>query len=82
MNTAVITDINDIWGSANFANKITPASAHQVFWFTFRNMRSLIGDPQDFINNYLGGITPDAPAYTFTGCINLTNYATLHANWK
>ena len=96
--TDITTDINDIWGGANFAGKITaqnitaldsggicqvdlPGSYNGTFCGTFHNMTSLGGSAQTFIDTYLGGITPDFRAYTFSGT-QVSDLSSLHANWK
>jgi len=76
------TDINTIWGSANFAGKVTAANAADVFIGTFYDMPSLTGAAQTFINTKLGGINPTSAAVTFGGSTGITDLATLHANWK
>jgi len=81
MNTTTMTDINSIWGGANFGGKITTANAQNVFNQTFRNMRSLTGAAQTFINNYVGGVNPASRAYTFDGT-SVTDLASLPTNWR
>ena len=81
------TDINAIWGSADFKGKITPANVggadpNAVFLGTFFSMTSLTGNAQTFINTKLGGITPSTSARTFYNCTKLADYAALHTNWK
>lgn len=83
-NTSSGTDINSIWGGANFGGRVTAANAggtSGVFYNTFNNMRSLTGQAQIFIDNYLGGINPTTRASTFAGT-QVTDLASLDANWK
>jgi hypothetical protein len=78
------TDVNDIWGNANFAGKVTAANAgggSGVFFQTFYQMPSLVGTAQTFIDDKLGGIVPDVDASTFYGT-SVSDLASLAANWK
>ncbi|MFV0485283.1 MAG: IPT/TIG domain-containing protein [Candidatus Saccharimonadales bacterium] len=75
------TDINSIWGTADFAGKITSSNASGIFFSTFYNMTSLVGSAQTFIDGYLGGINPDSQAATF-GNTSISDYATINSNWK
>jgi hypothetical protein len=75
------TDVNDIWGSANFAGKVTADNANSVFYYTFDGMKSLIGTAQAFIDNYLGGVVPAAPARTFINT-SVDDLSALAANWQ
>jgi len=88
MNTTPTTDINTIWGSANFAGKITSANVATTTWVctgtfsaTFYNMRSLTGTAQTFISGKLSGITPALSAMTFRNT-QVTDYATIGGNWR
>ena len=88
-NTSASTDINSIWGNANFAGRVTATNVagasgsetsgvfYQTFWWT----RSLTGTAQTFINTKLGGITPTYSAQTFTGT-QVSDLGSLNANWK
>jgi hypothetical protein len=84
-NTTPSTDISAIWGTANLAGKITAANAGTVSGSTlsntFRDVRSVTGSAQTFINNYLGGITPTSRALTFTNT-SVTDLNTIDANWR
>ena len=84
-NTAPLTDINAIWGNANFAGTVTAANAggptSGTFYGTFSSMRSLTGAAQTFINNKLGGVIPDVPAQTFTNT-QITDSALIDPNWR
>lgn len=83
-NTTPTTDINDIWGTANFAGRFTAANTGGfmgAFYQTFYNVPSITGLAQTFITNKLGGITPSSRAYTFTST-NVTDLAAIPANWK
>jgi hypothetical protein len=79
--TTVGTDVNNIWGSANFAGKVTSDNAANVFLQTFYQMPSLGGVAQTFITNKLGGITPSSSAQTFTGT-QVSDLSSLASNWK
>jgi len=81
MNNTPSSDISLVWGDANLAGAITAANASSMLSSTFRNVRSLTGSAQTFINNYLGGINPSSRAYTFDGT-QVIDLASLHANWK
>ena len=74
------TDINDIWGNANFST-VTAANAKSVFDHTFYDMPSLTGTAQTFINTKLGGINPNSWAGTFRNT-GVTDLASLDTNWK
>ena len=80
-NTTPTTDINDIWGNANFAGKITSAIARFAFMSTFYNMESLTGTAQTFIDGKLDGVIPNGSTQAFRGT-SVTDLATLDANWK
>lgn len=86
------TDINDIWGNANFAGKVRAnnAGGHSsqtggfegIFYQTFLNMPSLTGSAQTFIDTYLGvNLIPDLSASTFYGT-SVTDRSSLNINWK
>ena len=74
------TDINIIWGNANLSG-ITALDANSAFGSTFYDMLSLTGAAQTFISSKLSFAHPNDNAYTFTGT-NVTDLASLHANWK
>ena len=62
------TDINDLWGNANFADKITPSNAggtDGVFYSTFFAMTELVGVAQNFVSSKLDGIAPAVNSRTF-----------------
>jgi len=80
-NTTPTTDINDIWGNANFAGKITPAGASVDFYYAFYHMRSLTGTAQTFIDSKLGGINPTSRTEAFAGT-SVTDLGLLHGNWR
>ena len=80
-NSTVTTDINDIWGSANFSGKVTSSNASSVFGQTFNSMPSLTGSAQTFITNKLNSVNPSSRAYTFQGT-GVTDLGSLHTNWK
>jgi len=83
-NTTASTDVLSIWTNANFAGKVTQALAGGttgVFYYTFNNARSITGYAQSFVTNKLGGITPAARAYTFTGSGAL-DALTIADNWR
>ena len=67
VNSSNNTDINNIWGAANFRGKITAANAANAFYVTFDQMTTLTGNAQTFINTKLGGIIPSARSYAFRG---------------
>lgn len=76
------TDINNIWGAADFADKVTADNADNIFKATFDSMLSLTGYAQSFIDNYIGvGIVPNSPARTFYNT-NVNDYSSLNPNWK
>ena len=82
--TSIGTDINDVWGNANFAGKVTAANVagfSGVLDKTFYGMRSLGGIAQTFIDTKLGSITPASSAQTFYGT-TVSDLSSLHANWK
>ena len=84
-NTTPMTDINSIWGNANFAGRITAANAGGVgsgaFQNTFNGMGSLTGEAQVFIDSMLGGIVPDNGTGAFVGT-QVTDLASLAPNWR
>jgi len=89
-NTTTTTDINVIWGNANFAGKITPSNivynydswvTYGVLYRTFENATSLGGSAQTFINNMLGGANPTVRARTFLGT-SVNDLSTIHSNWQ
>jgi hypothetical protein len=49
---------------------------------TFINCSSLTGSAQTAIDTGFGGATPDSDRNTFVGCTSLTDYGSIHANWK
>ena len=78
------TNINDVWGDANFADKLTPETAggaDGAFFRTFLNMFSLTGNAQTFIDTKLNGIIPNERARTFENTTVL-DLASLNSNWK
>jgi hypothetical protein len=82
-NSTPATDINTIWGNANFAGKVTADNAGGltgVFYYTFNGMRSLTGIAQTFIDTRLGGIVPVVDARTFSGT-SVTDLSSLHSAW-
>jgi IS1 family transposase len=84
VNTTSTTDVNTIWGTVNFAGKVTAANAggsSGVFYLTFYNVYTLTGAAQTFINTKLGGIIPSSKAYTFFGT-RVTDLSSLNDNWK
>ena len=82
VNNSVLTDINTIWGSANFAGQITAANADNVFSSTFYNMTPLSGTAQTFIDTKLGvGLIPATRAQTFVNT-QVTDLTVLDPNWK
>ena len=81
MRLTISTDINDIWGNANFASKITPANAGGIFQNTFYGVRLLGGTGKTFIDTKLGGIVPDVSTQAFAGT-QLSDLYALGDNWK
>ena len=84
MNTTPTTDINSIWGNANFAGQITAGNAGGsigALTSTFQNVLSITGTAQTFIDNKLGGMVPNAAAGTFYGT-SVTDLSSLAANWR
>jgi len=88
-NVTTTTDINAIWGNANFAGKITVSNIaynqagfiRGIFARTFENVTSLSGSAQTFINNMLGGINPTVRAYTFAGT-SVNDLSTINPFWQ
>jgi len=66
-NTTPTTDINNIWGSADFAGTISDSNAAGVFGFTFNSMPSLTGSGLTFVATMLPGVTPSTISNAFIG---------------
>lgn len=82
-NTTPTTDINAIWGNANFAGKVDSTIAGTGAFLTsaFYNMKSLTGSAQTFIDTKLGvGLVPDAATQAFR-YTQVTDLALLDPNW-
>jgi len=68
-NKTPTTDLNTIWGNANFAGRPNPdnvGSDHRLnvldhwgmFYWTFRHMPSLYGDAEQWMNTHVGFLVP------------------------
>jgi hypothetical protein len=76
------TNINDIFSGVDFSGLINGTDGSRwVFESTFRNMPSLTGTAQTFIDTQLGGAIPSSRAYTFYGT-SVTDLDQLNPNWK
>jgi hypothetical protein len=49
---------------------------------TFSDCTNLTGSAQTAINTGFGGATPTNDLNTFDGCTSLSDYSSIHANWK
>ncbi|MCL1840004.1 BspA family leucine-rich repeat surface protein [Candidatus Saccharibacteria bacterium] len=80
-NDTPTTDVNNIWGGANFAGKITTANAYSVFNRIFYGMKSLTGSAQTFIDNKIGGVNPSRNTFAFRNT-QVTDLALLDPFWR